>query len=334
MWRVVPGFGEAFTLALDPAGEVVAGGALEAPGTFDDDFAIVRLSAATGAELWRTTFGESDTESFPRDFARAIAVRGDGTIAAAGVTDRPGSGDDFTLATFDGATGALLWRLDLDGGGLPTTPAGDHATAVAVASSGDIVGVGAIDDQRKGPNFTVVHVSDGPAPGKQLVVTDRGDPSHRIVKFKNTDPTLVTAAPGGPNDPTIAGGAVRLTNPGTAETAVLPLPAANWEARTVREGVAWEYRDPARLAGPCQSVRIDPLRRISAKCRGAGIGFSLDEAMQGALAIEIETGAMGYCARFGGTVAADRPGISRGETPRCRPPARSAALRLTRKARP
>jgi hypothetical protein len=215
----------------------------------------------------------------------------------------------------DVATGAIVWRPVLDGGNERVYPISDdtrywdQAKAVAVGKTGDVVAVGSIDDQRQDPNFTVVQVSNGPVTGKQLVVADRGDPSRRSVKFKNMDPTLVTARVGGPNDPTIAGGALRLTNPSTAETAVVTLPAANWEARAVRGGIAWKYRDPVGVSGTCASVRIEPLRRIIAKCRGAGIGYSLDEAAQGALAIEIATGAMRYCARFGGTVAADRPGI-------------------------
>lgn len=305
VWRRAIGSGgTAVTLALDAAGDVVAGGYLGY-----SSFAVVRLSAATGAELWRATLGN------PGGFlesANAIAVRDDGVVVAVGTTiGLYPAGRDFTVATFDGATGTLLWRLDLDSGVQSGIDAryGDQAKGVAVGSTGDVVAVGSIDDQRKGPNFTVVQVSNGPVAGKQLVVTDRGDPSRRALKFKHMDPTLVTAALGGPNDPTIAGGAIRLTNPGTAEVAVIALPAANWEARAARGGVAWKYRDSTGLGGSCQSIRIEPLRRIIAKCRGAGIGYSLDEAMQGALAIEIETGAMEYCARFGGTVAADRPGV-------------------------
>ena len=302
MWRRVYGLGSARALAFDPTGDLIAGGDV-INGVNYSDFAVVRLSAATGTELWHATLGDPVDSLFDSVFA--VAVRGDGAVLAAGVTAKQASGDDFTLAAFDGTTGALLWRFDLDG----VSSTADEARAVALGNTGDVVAVGVVDDQRMGPTFTVVKVSNGPAAGKLLVVSDRGDPARRVLKFKHTDATLVTASAGGPNDPTIADGAVWLTNPTTGETAMLPLPAANWRARAVPEGTVWEYRDATQLAGPCQNVRIDPRRRITAKCRGAGIAFSLDETVQGSLAIRIETGAMPYCALFGGTIASDRPGI-------------------------
>jgi hypothetical protein len=50
---------------------------------------------------------------------------------------------------------------------------------------------------------------------------------------------------------------------------------------------------------------------LKASCRGSGISFTLNEPAQGSLRVSLHvgasTGSLKLCAKFGGTIAMDRP---------------------------
>ena len=85
-----------------------------------------------------------------------------------------------------------------------------------------------------------------------------------------------------------------MRNPETGEQATVDLPAEGW--RAAKSG--YRFVGP----GPCRKVALGR-GRLSASCRGADLAFSLDEAQQSALEVELELGARAlFCARFGGDV--------------------------------
>lgn len=97
------------------------------------------LHLCSGAWAWQAKINPG--------WASAVVLDHAGNILAAGATGNPGSGDHFTVAKFDGATGVELWRRVVDG----STVSNDAANAVAVDGAGNVVAAGNIADA-----FTVI----------------------------------------------------------------------------------------------------------------------------------------------------------------------------------
>ncbi len=128
-------YDQARAVTLDGNGDVLAAGGLMETGTFiTSDFAVVKLAGGSGAELWRATLN-GPTDDF-EDYANAIAVDGAGNAIATGIVKKTEFEPLFTVAKFDGASGALRWRSEFQGGYQ------DYAYDVAVDPSGDAVAVG------------------------------------------------------------------------------------------------------------------------------------------------------------------------------------------------
>ena len=129
-----------------------------------------------------------------------------------------------------------------------------------------------------------------------------GAPARRRLRLTAHDPALAT----GGGDPRRLGATLRVRNPATGEQTVLDLPPEGWRTLPAAAGEP----GAAYRGGPgdtCQSVRLRPGRGLEVSCRGAGLGFTLDEPGQGALAVELRLdGAPLQCFAFGGNVARDR----------------------------
>src|SRR6185295_1531683 len=80
----------------------------------------------------------------------------------------------------------------------------------------------------------------------------------------------IAPTPGGPDDPTVAGGSVEITNPGTSESATFPLPASGWA--NLSNGMTYRYR---AASGPVRVAVIRNGRMVRMTARASGI--SLDE---------------------------------------------------------
>src|SRR5262249_13363607 len=154
------------------------------------------------------------------------------------------------------------------------------------------------DRDAHGNPFSYLVKLSGALAGKRLVVKDT-PASHRLV-LRAIDPTVLGASPDGPGDPTLGGAVLILSNPGTGETATIPLPAANWRRTVARPG-AFTYTDPT---GTCSKIALTAKRSLVTRC--SAFAFSLDEASQGTLALRLTTGSgpssVDNCLRFGGTV--------------------------------
>jgi len=110
LWRQQPSTGLATSVTVDASGDVAAAGAF---GTFavdtSLDFAMVKLSGATGTELWRQQLNGVVGNA---DVANSVAVDDMGNVLAAGTLDNHHVanlvGDDFTVVSVSAATGQLL----------------------------------------------------------------------------------------------------------------------------------------------------------------------------------------------------------------------------------
>jgi len=156
LWRYVlnpaDGDDEAYAVAVDSAGDVVAAGYTSNTGPWD--FTVVKLAGSTGAELWRYILNPADDF----DLAFAVTVDAAGDVVAAGATQTAGTSTDFTVVKLAGPSGAERWRAAIAGSGTGA----DAANAVTVDGVGDVVAAGWTDNSGTGGDFTVVKLA-GPS---------------------------------------------------------------------------------------------------------------------------------------------------------------------------
>ena len=156
IWRRVidgtaGGNDESRSVRIDPVGDVVAAGALVNTGT-GKDFAVVKLSGATGAEIWRRVVNGTASVD---DLVRSVRVDAAGDVVAAGELQNIGSGIDLAVIKLAGGTGAEVWRRVING----TASGKDAAHAVRVDATGDILAAGALQNAGTDLDFTVVKLS-------------------------------------------------------------------------------------------------------------------------------------------------------------------------------
>lgn len=144
--------------------------------------------------------------------------------------------------------------------------------------------------------------------GKQLVVKDRpGDPSRRTIAFLSKDAAIDTSTATG-IDPIADGVTLQLYNAsGSGESVCLPLPGAGWRLVGRPSQPSYRYVDAAFANGPCKvgTVKHGTLLKVSCAAKVSPIGYSLDEPMQGTLALRFTSGGATWCAVFGGRVRRD-----------------------------
>ncbi len=307
-WRtqVVPGGtagGVIATAAVDDAADRIYFST--APGSFaslgnPQRPTVHALDGGTGAVLWQNT-AEPDADA---SFAPTSAIPGVVFV---------GSATSGTLRSYDAATGARLGGIGV-GFALAAAPAVVDGTVLVGAGTGsrgaNPTSPGEVAS-RTPQNVTALCVpgttaclDDVPVAGRGLKLRDRAaKPERRRLVVDLRDPAIVAPADGSADDPTAAGATLALRNPATEEAQSIPLPAAGW--RRTRDG--FRYRDGGGALGPCTRAQIGQ-GRLKARCRGAGITFTLDEPAQGSVAAGLVLGtARVYCGRFGGTVRKDDP---------------------------
>jgi outer membrane protein assembly factor BamB len=279
-------------------------------GQSDDHPFVAKLASATGAELWRTSDATISVSLPP-----VVAVDSDGDAFVA---------SGFLATSFDirarklaGGDGAVLWSRDLADG-----PGSDDAVRdIALTRGGNPVLAGGLDS-----TFALIELNSDD--GHSLATLDIG-----VIKIgekfrkkwlwgmKATGSALVLPPPFTADDPTIAGASIELFNPTTGERAVFHLPeGAHW----TRLGNSREpgkkgylYVDKTGSQGPCSQLKIVPGKILSLHCQ-VPLGrlappFSLDEAAQGALDVQLQIGAFRYClSTQGGELLQDRAAIAGG----------------------
>ena len=159
LWRVVldgpavdpADADDAFGVAVDAAGDVIAVGRLSDPVS-DDDLVVIKLAGATGAEAWRTTVKGGNNND---DDAQAVALDQDGDATVVGSVRNQGRGRDFFFGAFTGTTGVEQWRVELNG----TEGAADFGSVIAVSAAGDPVAGGRLRNGTDGDGFTIVKLT-------------------------------------------------------------------------------------------------------------------------------------------------------------------------------
>jgi outer membrane protein assembly factor BamB len=320
-WRtnVVPGGpagGIPLTASVDDANDRVYFGT--APGSFASVFNPQRptmhaLDAGTGTILWQNT-AEMNADATFSPTSGIPGVVFTGSILGG------------NLRSYDTGTGVKLASNNL-GFAAASAPAVLDGTLLAGAGIGTRTGNPSDPEEitsRFAENLTALCVPgtlacavDVPVAGRRVRVSDRvNEEDTRRLEVELRDVAVESPTPGGAGDPTVTGAELRLLNPETGEDAQILLPAAGWAALGTPPGSkGFIYRDPRASLGPCRRARLRA-GQLHARCSGAGIDFSLDEAEQTALVAALTLGTERvYCARFGGVVRRDH-GI--GETGRGR----------------
>src|SRR5205809_1856638 len=143
---------EAYSVTTDAAGNVVAAGHILSGSSFD--FAVAKLSGASGGEIWRRTI--------PSGLAKSVVLDGAGDVLAAGNTSNGSTGQDFLVTKITGSTGSELWRRQIDGQGCDFSPCPqDDLNSVTRDAAGNAIAVGTLATGQR--DFTVIkfRASDG-----------------------------------------------------------------------------------------------------------------------------------------------------------------------------
>ncbi len=106
-------------------------------------------AGAGGAELWHQVINGTSNSN---DEAFAVAVDGAGNVVAAGTITNTGTGGDFTVVKFNGNTGTVLWRKEING----TANSGDAAVAGTADAAGNVVAAGVTANTGTFGDFTVI----------------------------------------------------------------------------------------------------------------------------------------------------------------------------------
>jgi outer membrane protein assembly factor BamB len=148
--------GQAIT--TDASGDVIVGGRLAIAGAGTGDVAVLKFSASTGAEQWRTVI-DGSVSGF--DEVAAVAVDSFGDVIAVGNIENEDSdlfvvnGQDFAVFKFAGSNGAESWRTVIDG----SASLDDSAQAVRVDASDDVIAAGYLSNTGASDDFAVVKLN-------------------------------------------------------------------------------------------------------------------------------------------------------------------------------
>lgn len=327
-------------LAIDPSGHFYVSG--QRGGGGNPTFGLlVKLDDATGNELWRKEIGDGAVDVVA-DAAGVVwtsyDLEGSGGAGTTFLTAHAPDGTQLwqrSETALKGIGNATL-RLDPSGDVVATISSGEYDVAlleidrasgapisrrllggkvfrlysadVALDPGSTKVAVVANNRPRKGQTvpegYDVVTFVVAPETfGKSFELQyNAAKPTKNKAAVQIKDAAFVAPSAGGPADPSIAGATVTITNPTTHETFTTTLPAGNW---TQKKG-KYKYADKKPYEGPCIQAAVAN-GGWSVKCVGAGITFTLDEALQGVLSVELQARSVSSCARFGGEVVKDLP---------------------------
>jgi len=140
-------------------------------------------------------------------------------------------------------------------------------------------------------------------PGQKLLMkAPPGRPERLVWTVKSAG--VAAPLPSAADDPTIGGASLTIVSGG--EVATFALPAGNWQRRG--RHATYHFKNTLAPAAPSE-VKVALLRDGRLMVRANAIGITLDEASQGSVGLVLALGSTRYCARFGGTVKRDQPGL-------------------------
>lgn len=284
----VPGYAYATHVALDRSGNIFTAGR-NLNGTF------VMKVLADGTPAWLTSSSGSDERVW------AVGTDAAGNTIVSGTFGDPGR---LGIVARAGNDGAEIWRVE--------RPTVTGATTAHVDSAGRVIAFGSNANVGDIETNGIALRLAPEISGQTLHVTDYASAAaKRALKLQSRHTGLILATAGGPSDPTIVGATLDLHNPESGELESATLAAGQWTAKPSPTG-GITHRFKGSKTDPCQKVTVSN-GKIEATCKGAGLGFTLDEATQGTLALRLRTGTVSYCANFGGTVQRDSGTLGAGK---------------------
>ena len=179
---------EAAALRIDPSGDVIAAGRSVTNAT-GMDATIVKVSGATGAELWRRSLAGTFPDGY--DEANVLALGSSGGAFVGGRVRNVGTAWDLLVARLSGADGSVVWRTEIDGTGTDTyDPLGSTITdggfyGLTLDPAGDVLAAGALYNVAQAVDFTVAKL-DG-ATGALLWTYSIPDPAYSYAFHVATD---------------------------------------------------------------------------------------------------------------------------------------------------
>ena len=126
-----------FSVAIDGAGHAIVAGNTHNGTNFDAR--VAKYASSDGAMLWEKTFAGADGGD---DMFYGLALGPQGDAYVAGFTFTTAGSNDWNVARYAAADGALVWRRAVAGSGNLS----DVAVAIAVDAQGDAIAGGRIND--------------------------------------------------------------------------------------------------------------------------------------------------------------------------------------------
>jgi len=138
---------------------------------------------------------------------------------------------------------------------------------------------------------------DEPVGGTKLTLKDNVNPEKKRLTVQSKDNIVLG---GSSDDPTVAGGSLRVVSADFDDT--YNLPAGNWEpiGDTV-DHKGFKYKDKLLAAGPIGSVTVKTGKLLRATGKGGTLGDSL-ATNPDPVTVVLTLAARRYCATFGGTI--------------------------------
>jgi glucose/arabinose dehydrogenase len=150
----------------------------------------------------------------------------------------------------------------------------------------------------------VVSGGDDLIGGKKLVLRDNvTKPTRKRLTLKSIDSAISLGGPA--DDPTVAGGSLRVVGVGFDNT--YPLPAAGWlPIGHPADHKGFKYKDAQLLNGPIKTAQVKPVKLVKATGKGTGLGHTLGSDPD-PVDVVLTLGTRSYCMHFGG-VEVFKPG--------------------------
>jgi uncharacterized delta-60 repeat protein len=153
-YNAPPGFytDSARALDLDSAGDIVVTGSSENADSVTN-YATVKYSGGTGAQLWVTQFNGPDNKN---DSAADVKFDSSGNVVVTGASYGIDTNYDYQTLKYNGATGAQMWSARYNA---PPGFYSDFARALALDASGNVVVTGSSEGVATDPDYATVKYS-------------------------------------------------------------------------------------------------------------------------------------------------------------------------------